>query len=313
VELLAALVLGSLAAFARPWRRGPPTEPPRLRLAMGVALALWLLPGVFVFSKVEGLHPRYLEIMAPAVAGVLGVGIAGLGRLPRDGLLVRIAAALAVLGVCVYLAPIEPGPAGVVTWVAAAAACAALIVPGLPRFGRSHLTRHAPAIGAVLAAVALLTVPAARATHLIDTNTTDAGRLGAMDPGYVAKLSAYLAPRTRGIHWEVAASNYLIAPSLVIQDARPVMVLASVNALPIVTVSKLSDAVRSGTLRYALIGGSCGVATHIESKPHCLPAVRWVRTHGVDVTREAGIKSPGLLFRLRAGGLTGSQRGASRG
>jgi hypothetical protein len=135
----------------------------------------------------------------------------------------------------------------------------------------------------------------------------------AMKPHDVAALSAYLGPRTRGTHWEVAESSYLIAPSLVVRDARPVMVLASVNSLPIVKVSTIRDAVRQGEVRYALVGGACGRARHIKSKSHCSPAVRWIRTHGMDVTRQAGIHSPGLLFRLQPGGLTGSQRGRRLG
>ncbi|MEA2375333.1 MAG: hypothetical protein QOD53_1796, partial [Thermoleophilaceae bacterium] len=310
VELLSALVLGGLCLAARPWGRAPPGEPPRLRLAMGAALALWLLPAAVVFSTVQGLHPRYLEAMAPAVAAVLGVGIAGLARLGGRELAIRAAAAAWVLVACAYLTRAERGAAVLVTWVAAAALCVALAA-ARPR-GRAFVP-----LAAGLAVVALLAVPLARSAHLIDTNASTAGQLGVAPRAQTAALSRYLGPRTRGARWELATSSYLQAPALVVRDARPVMILAGVNRQVLVSQARVAAAVRRGELRYALVGGACGRARRIETKRHCPPAVRWVRLHGVDVSHAAGLPGRGLLFRLRAaaGGVhpTRSQHGRRLG
>jgi hypothetical protein len=41
-----------------------------------IALAFWLVAGIVVLSAMPGLRPRYLASVDPAVAGVLGLGIA---------------------------------------------------------------------------------------------------------------------------------------------------------------------------------------------------------------------------------------------
>jgi 4-amino-4-deoxy-L-arabinose transferase-like glycosyltransferase len=298
VELLGAILLGALALAGRAWREDPPTEPPRLRLAVAAAIACWLVLSTVLFSKVEVLHPRYLEAMGPPVAAALGVGLAGVARLVRRGVRWRMVAAAALLGICAYALPVDPGSAAV-GWAAAAVGAVGLLAGGRDRTAAAALA---------LVAVALLAAPTGAALDQVSANVSVSGQLGSMSPRRLARLSAYLSPRTRGARWEVAVADYIEASALVVHDDRPVLVLASTSSRPVVSVARLRAAVRRNQLRYAIVGGSCGRARGVRHK-RCLPTVRWIREHGVDVTRDAHINAPGLLFRLRSGGLTGSQHG----
>jgi hypothetical protein len=69
ILVLAALLLGAPAVLLG--LRGPP-----VRVAFGAGLLVWLLTGVALFSEMVRLHPRYVEGFTPAVAALLGVGVA---------------------------------------------------------------------------------------------------------------------------------------------------------------------------------------------------------------------------------------------
>jgi 4-amino-4-deoxy-L-arabinose transferase-like glycosyltransferase len=52
-----------------------------LRGSLGLGLVVWLLTGLILFSEMTRLHPRYVEGFTPAVAALLGVGVAWLASL----------------------------------------------------------------------------------------------------------------------------------------------------------------------------------------------------------------------------------------
>jgi 4-amino-4-deoxy-L-arabinose transferase-like glycosyltransferase len=92
-ELLPALIAG-LAALALAARALP-----RRARAGALMLATWVGTGLVLFSAMNGLQVRYLEAFAPAVAGVLGVGVVTIARrlrAPRWAVAVAMAALLAV-------------------------------------------------------------------------------------------------------------------------------------------------------------------------------------------------------------------------
>jgi 4-amino-4-deoxy-L-arabinose transferase-like glycosyltransferase len=302
IELLAAGLLGGLALVTRPWSRAGPTEPPRLRLGLATALGGWLVIGAVLFSVQKILHPRYVEAMAPPIAAVLGIGIVGLARLADRRALQRLLGVAVLAAGCAYELLITPSFAAPVA-AAALAAGLLLVVPA-----RARRVGPAVAVGAigVLAAAALLIVPARTSVQLVRARASDGGQLGGMPAPQTNALSRYLMPRTRGARFETAAADYSMAASLIIRDARPVMILESVERRPITSVARIRRAVRRGELRYALIGGSCGSAPRPSFKCHA--AVRWIRAHSVDVTRQAGLGSSGLVFRLLP-----SRQGKARG
>jgi hypothetical protein len=95
VELAPALVLGLAAAGLGLRRR----RASRLSRAGAVAVGIWLVTGVVLFTAMPRLHTRYVEAFTPAVAATLGVGVAALGGLAgrRHGPALAAAAAVALL------------------------------------------------------------------------------------------------------------------------------------------------------------------------------------------------------------------------
>ncbi len=121
IELGAALVLGALAVLAalssalaaldgRDSRRGD-----RPHRAGAIAFAVWLLTGVAVLSTMRQLHPRYVEAIAPAVAGCFGLAVAALARrgwsaataLRAAGPRVAVAVATAVFVAALLASPLS--------------------------------------------------------------------------------------------------------------------------------------------------------------------------------------------------------------
>jgi len=75
-----------------------------------------------------------------------------------------------------------------------------------------------------------------------------------------------------------------------------VLVLTSYTS-PVVGVPQLASAVRSGKVRYAIIGGNCGSASP-SAVGSCPEAIRWLRRRSVDVTQQTGLRGRGLLFKI---------------
>ena len=48
----------------------------RIRRAVAAGLIIWMLTGIVLFSHMIRLHPRYVEGFTPAVAAMLGIGVA---------------------------------------------------------------------------------------------------------------------------------------------------------------------------------------------------------------------------------------------
>ena len=133
--LLAALVLGGLAvlvAVLAGRRDGPPPRPAR---AGAVAIATWLVGGAALFSAMQLLHPRYLEVITPAIAAAIGIGVVSLaaaaGRRRTAAAVLAGGATAAALGQ-LALGPGTPARATVVVVVIAAAG---LVVVALSRGG----------------------------------------------------------------------------------------------------------------------------------------------------------------------------------
>jgi 4-amino-4-deoxy-L-arabinose transferase-like glycosyltransferase len=95
--LLPALVFGAIAVALALARRRRGASIDRLQLAGAVFLGTWLVFGVGLLSYMQRLAPRYLEAVTPAIAAVLGVGLARVvaAMRPRRGLFA--AALVAVL------------------------------------------------------------------------------------------------------------------------------------------------------------------------------------------------------------------------
>ncbi len=75
------------------------------------------------------------------------------------------------------------------------------------------------------------------------------------------------------------------------------LVLTTYDARVFTSVLKLERLVAEGQVRYAFLNTLC---THEAAtvNPACAAPVKWVRTHGTDISIKAGLPQGGLLYLL---------------
>jgi len=292
LEALAALLLGVPAILLGV--RGPPGT---LRRAMGIGLIVWLLIGIALFSQMQRLHPRYVEAFTPAVAALLGIGAAwassGKGRAP----LLVLGGYLVVM--LLYAEHLLFGRTST-WWLALLAALGALALAGLARLRETpEWLRSILVPGGVLALtlVAVLAIPLRASIEAIQASTSDAGNVGALPAAELASLSSYLRAHQGAARYEVAADSATKIGALVVRDARPVVVLTTYGAQTLTSVAALRRLIARGEVRYAFLSTGCGPHTPRTDAGCSTPAL-WVRAHGVDVSRQAGLTRGGVLWRL---------------
>jgi len=300
--LLAELVAGSMSAtgrrlrFRRPATREDQAAATRLRVrrALAVGLLIWLAMGIALFSAQARLHPRYVEAFTPAVAAVLGIGVAWVvaGRHPwRLGWL-----AVVLLGLAVYAERLVYGTIAV-WWIMALAGAGAVLV-GLLALCLPARWRTGLIMGAtILVLVSVLSIPLKASLDGVRTNASDAGHVGALQPTELRLVSAYLKAHQGTAHYEVAAASATAVGALIVKDLRPVVVLTTYNARTLTSVAQLQALIASGAVRYALLNTACGKHTP-RTDAACSPPALWVRAHGVDVSRQAGLGTRAVLWRL---------------
>ncbi len=303
LELLAALLLG-LPALAYALRRGPSQRAPdadgtaaRVRRAAAVGLAAWMLTGIVLFSAQARLHPRYVEAFVPAVAAMLGVGAAWAAS--PEGRVRMAVLAGALIVIVIYAERLLYGTP-IAWWVTLAGALGAIACAALARLAgisRGLRVALAPAGALALTLIAVLAIPVSADVTAIETHVTDAGYVGALPSEEQRLVSAYLRAHQRGARYEVAAESATGIGSLVVQDARPIVVLTSYNARVFTSVAKLQHLIARGEVRYAFLNSTChrrGAALN----PACAAPARWVRAHGADVSGQAGLGRGGVLWLL---------------
>jgi 4-amino-4-deoxy-L-arabinose transferase-like glycosyltransferase len=277
--LLAAVVFGAVA-LAHSLLTGRLRGRRRLGLAGAAFLGVWLVIGVAMLSHAQRMQPRYLEAVTPAIAGVVGVGAAWLADNGRRSRLAAIAlaasaAVVAIAGLALVHVP---------TWATVAAltgvvTCAA--VAAAPR-------RPATALVAC-ALVAALSAPLAASLSVARQHRSNAG-LALQAP---VSLSTFLISHQGGASYEAASATTFRASPLIVRDARPILMLTSYQGRPLLSAAQLAQLVRTGQVRYILMGsGDC-------TPSGCAPVVRWAHAHARDVSRAAGV-APGTLFALSA-------------
>ena len=330
LEVLAGLLLGGAALVALLWERrtrrrdaitteaaanAPPDRPrdtdrsretlafgeraggvqiigQRLRLALLAGLMVWLLTGIALFSDMSRLHPRYTEAFAPAVAGALGIGLAWASeRRGRDRTLVL---SVTLLAVALYAERLLFGTS-TVWWLTAAAAVSAvaLACSGFPRGDRQRTGVT------VLALVGLLAIPLWASLNAVNENVSDTNPLGILHHGELAPLSAYLRAHQGGAYYEVAFDSGTKMGELVERDAKPILVLSTLEGHVFTSLARLRALAAAGEVRYAFLDEGCGPQSP-STDPDCSPPARWVSEHGTDVSKQAGMPRPGMLWRLPA-------------
>jgi 4-amino-4-deoxy-L-arabinose transferase-like glycosyltransferase len=306
MELLIGLLLG-LPALLAGWRSDAraakdehePDEPARIRVrrAASIGLSVWLATGIVLFSHMARLHPRYVEGFTPAVATMMGVGLAwavsARSRLHALALAVALVAAVYYTERLLYGHPTT-------WWIALAGAVLALTLTAfMARPGNRESSRPALMTGGVLVGslVAILAVGLKSDVTAIGDKVSDAGFVGQLPGGEQQPLSAFLRAHQGSARYEVAAESATQIGSLIVQDARPILVLTTYDARVYTSIAKLEHLIAEGQVRYAFLNTFCsGHASSINAA--CSAPAQWIRQHGTDVSREAGLPTHRVLWLL---------------
>src|SRR5580704_4936010 len=193
LEILAALLLGIPALLwglrgdhltngEQERERSAAELQRRMRRAAAGGLSLWMLVGIVLFSHQIRLHPRYVEAFTPAVAAMLGIGLAWVaspqGDRRWDG--VRLGTLIVSLAIIVYYGerllygyPIEWW----LTLLAALAAIACALLARLPRLSARVRWLLTPTGVIAMALVAVLVIPLKADSTAITDGVGDGGRL----------------------------------------------------------------------------------------------------------------------------------------
>ncbi len=267
----------------------------RIRRAGAAGISLWMLTGLVLFSHMARLHPRYTEGFTPAVAAMLGIGLAW--ACTSRGLLRLLALAVAMIVTVYYAERLLYGTPAV--WAIVLAGALAAVALGAASMLSGHGTSAGVlGAGALLGAlVAVLAVGVKSDLTAIKDKVSDAGFVGQLAGDVERPLSAYLRAHRDGAKYEVAAESATQIGSLIVKDALPIAVLTTYNGRVYTTIGKLERMIAAGQVRYAYLSTFC---THKASTVNaaCAKPVLWIREHGKDVSRAAGLPRGGLLYLL---------------
>jgi 4-amino-4-deoxy-L-arabinose transferase-like glycosyltransferase len=270
----------------------------RMRRAVAVGLVVWVTTGIALFSHMARLHPRNVEGFMPAVAALLGIGVAWAAS--ATGRARLIALILALAATVYYVERLLYGRPGV-WWIALAGALGALAFAALARLSpRAPGTAVAELLSGATIAMALLAVlalPVSADVTAIRNRVGDAGYVGALPGAEQRLLSAYLLAHQGSAHYEMAAESATQIGSLIVQDARPVVILTTYEARVFTGVAKLERLIAREEVRYAFLNTYCG-RTASKVNAACSAPAKWIRAHGTDVSRQAGLTRHKVLWLL---------------
>jgi len=283
----------------------PDTPEQRLHLAVAVGLIVWVATGVVLFSIQIRLHPRYVEGFMPAVAALLGIGVAWAATGRDRARLVALVVALAVTVYYVERLLYERSGLWWLTLACALGAVALAVVarlrPSWPALGLSDSQRARLLGGATIALtlVAMLALPLRADLNAIADDVSDAGAVGTLPHEEQQLVSAYTIAHQGSAHYQLATESATQIGSLIVQDARPVVILTTYNARVFTDVAKLKRLIAAGEVKYAFLNTFCGTSSSfISTNAACSEPVRWIRAHGTDVSVAAGLHRGGVLYLL---------------
>jgi 4-amino-4-deoxy-L-arabinose transferase-like glycosyltransferase len=268
----------------------------RMRRAAAAGLAVWLLTGIALFSDMARLHPRYVEGLVPAVSATLGIGVAwATSSAGRARLLTLIVAMTALVVYGERLLYGRPQS----WWIALAGALAAVAVAVFARLRANASPRTLALLAGAtltLTLLAIVAIPLGIDRTAIENRVSDAGYIGALPGAQQRELSTYLLAHKHGARYELASESATGIGSLIVQDGLPVVVLTTYEARVFASIAKLKHLVAEGKLRYAFLNTYCG--KYSTTNAACSAPAEWIRTHGTDVSMQAGLEHHKLLYLL---------------
>ena len=258
------------------------------------------------------LHPRYVEGFIPAVAAMLGIGVAWAGSGRGRARLIALIVALAA--VVYYVERLLYGRTGV-WWITLLTALAAITLATLARVGPGVIRGMNPDDAADQSTRSRRALAAFGCGDHADSRvgagaaaergrhgdrqpmSRDAGYVGALPTEELQLLSSYLRAHQGRARYEVAAESATQIGSLIVKDARPVVVLTTYGARVFTTVPSLERLIARGEVKYAFLNSNCGHQAATLNAACSAPA-EWVRAHGTDVSRQAGLSRGKVLWLL---------------
>jgi 4-amino-4-deoxy-L-arabinose transferase-like glycosyltransferase len=256
-------------------------------------------------SSVAASPAAALLLAGAALVAVVAVALGTMarrraGRLPA-ALGIALAAWLVVgLGVLGYIRhlsiryiePVNPAIAAALGIGVALAARAAA------RRGRGTVMRAA----GLIACFALVVALTAGSIAIVGARTVDGGGAGRISATELTSLSRYLTDHRGHARYQFAAVEAYQAGPLIAADGQPVLILASSPYHPLVSTGALGRAVATGEVRYVFVSahgsGSGNAVSFVGGSLGRAPMVAWVRRHGTDVSKSAGLAHAGALYRI---------------
>ena len=320
-----------LAVFAFAWGGTKddtrvPSHPARLALSFWFA---WILIYALVYGYAGGIiHYYYLSTMAPAVAALAGIGLAGLWDRARQGksgavIFAGILMLTAVWQLYIQSSALDwsPGallnwPGDTLDWLHAALVSGTLIAAAL-------LLAMQFRIGAALGIAALLVVPIAWALSSVllagqgvlpsadlyrlvsVTRAADARALNRFGRTLdTSKLVAFLKGNRSGERFLLATSTTQLAAPIIIDTGESVMARGGFHGLdPAVSPQTLAGMVDVKQLRFAMLGDVPAISRRMGADAAGKPVADWIRARGKLVApifwRAPGSRSNAELWDLR--------------
>ena len=265
IAWLAPLVIvGGIAALWRHRRQ-------RVRLAMVVLWALWLIVVSYVFSNAQGtFHAYYTALLGPGVAALVGIGVVALVHLVRRQRLWWIAVGVAVAGTVVLQLFISDRHPTFYGWTRPVLIVGAVLATAVLAFVvlRGCRPRTIAAAGGVLLAVLLFSPTAWGASETANTvmnatlpqagprrgiaSTTFGSALSNGDPA----LAQWLEEHGQGLTWQLVTSTAQQASGLMADQGLSVMAIGGfMGTDPSTNTRAIGRMIADGEIRYFLAPG----------------------------------------------------------
>jgi 4-amino-4-deoxy-L-arabinose transferase-like glycosyltransferase len=243
-----------------------------------IAMLLWLIPGLLYFSFTTGFwHDYYIATIAPPLAGLVGIGAAGLYQKYITGNQTRwlliIAILLTGLIQTLFLSYNADWAGPLVPLVL----LGTFVFTGLLALVQIHknefLAYHRLHIVAIAIGILFIAPLVWSCTPIINGNggtiptagpqsrgQQGAGGLTLIDDAWsTSKLVEYLLAHNTNETWILAVPNSQAAADLIIETGKPVMSLGGfMGSDQVLNVTALQSYIREGKVRYFETGGAGG-------------------------------------------------------
>jgi 4-amino-4-deoxy-L-arabinose transferase-like glycosyltransferase len=265
--------------------------------------SIWLITMIAFFSVANLFHRYYLEMLSPAIAALIGAGLAGLWRDYQQGKWPGWLLPFALIGTAaveafilsyypqwaVWLAPVVVG----LTLLAATGLIAFRVMSFAGAAGWRKATMVIGLLAILIAPTAWAVTPVLAhndaalpfaGPELIERGMGNAG-LPNMD-----KLIEYLQAHRAGEKYLVAAPNANTAAPIIITTGEPVMAMGGFSGSDrILSVDQLAQLVADGEVRFFMAStggrGSADLTNWITTQCQAVPLNEWAAADGPNANR----------------------------